>query len=111
MRVRDYMTAAPVTIRSDEDYDAAFEIMEKQGLHHLPVVNAAGEVVGIVAAATCSLRPDTSTKPRPKWGTSCTLRWSPYHPTPACLRLLSGWWRSASAVFRSPRMASMWSEC
>jgi CBS domain-containing protein len=49
MRVRDYMTAAPVTIRSDEDYDAAFEIMEKQGLHHLPVVNAAGEVVGIVA--------------------------------------------------------------
>jgi len=91
MRVRDYITAAPVAIRSDEDYDAAFEIMEKQGLHHLPVVNAAGEVVGIVARRDlCSLRPDTFTKPRPNWGTSCTLQWSPYRPTPPCPRLLSG---------------------
>jgi CBS domain-containing protein len=49
MRVRDYMSPSPVTIRSDEDYDAAFEIMERRDLHHLPVVDAAGEVVGIVA--------------------------------------------------------------
>ena len=49
MLVIDYMTPTPVTIRDDADYDAAFEIMETQNLHHLPVVNADDEVVGILA--------------------------------------------------------------
>jgi acetoin utilization protein AcuB len=49
MLVRDYMTASPVTIREDADYGAAFAIMEDKDLHHLPVLNADGHVVGILA--------------------------------------------------------------
>jgi CBS domain-containing protein len=49
MRVRDYMSPSPVTIREDSDYDTAFGIMDERDLHHLPVVNATGEVIGIVA--------------------------------------------------------------
>lgn len=48
MLVRDYMSASPITIGLDEDYDAAFEIMERKDLHHLPVVNSDGQVVGIL---------------------------------------------------------------
>jgi len=49
MLVRDYMTASPVTIREDADYGAAFAIMEDQDLHHLPVLDANNQVVGILA--------------------------------------------------------------
>jgi CBS domain-containing protein len=49
MLVSQYMTQAPLTIGVDDDYAAAFDIMERRDLHHLPVVNAQGEVVGIVA--------------------------------------------------------------
>lgn len=48
MRVRDYMTATPVTIEAGADYQDAFEILEKRHLHHLPVVKD-GKVVGILA--------------------------------------------------------------
>jgi len=49
MQVRDYMSPSPVTIRQDVDYGEAFGIMESRDLHHLPVMNADNEVVGIVA--------------------------------------------------------------
>lgn len=49
MLVRDYMTASPVTILEDADYNAAFAIMEDQDLHHLPVLDAKNQVVGILA--------------------------------------------------------------
>jgi acetoin utilization protein AcuB len=42
------MTRSPVTIRGDADYATAFEIMESRDLHHLPVVDAADDVVGIL---------------------------------------------------------------
>lgn len=48
MLVREYMSASPVTIGVDDDYGAAFQIMDTQDLHHLPVVNAGGDVVGIL---------------------------------------------------------------
>jgi acetoin utilization protein AcuB len=48
MLVSNYMTAAPVTIGLDADYGSAFDIMEDKNMHHLPVVDAAGEVVGIL---------------------------------------------------------------
>ncbi len=48
MRVNQYMTASPISIGVDEDYDSAFEIMETKDLHHLPVVNRSGEIVGIL---------------------------------------------------------------
>ena len=48
MRVSDYMSAAPVTIDTAADYKQAFVIMQEQNLHHLPVVDSSGGVVGIV---------------------------------------------------------------
>ena len=48
MRVDDYMSNSPVTVRDDADYDMAFEIMETRDMHHLPVVDANNEVVGIL---------------------------------------------------------------
>lgn len=49
MKVSDYMTAAPTTIRSDADYRAAVDIMYDGNLHHLPVVDADDRVVGMLA--------------------------------------------------------------
>jgi acetoin utilization protein AcuB len=49
MRVKEYMSASPLTIHVDEDYGAAFDIMQTRDLHHLPVINAKDEIVGIVA--------------------------------------------------------------
>ena len=48
MLVNHYMTASPVTISMSEDYSTAFDIMQTRDLHHLPVVNDNGDVVGIV---------------------------------------------------------------
>ena len=48
MLVKNYMTKTPVTIRQDADYGTAFDIMETKNLHHLPVVDAAEAVVGIL---------------------------------------------------------------
>ena len=48
MLVKHHMTASPVTIPVNEDYAAAFDIMETRDLHHLPVVNDQGDVVGIL---------------------------------------------------------------
>lgn len=49
MRVRDLMSAPVVTIRSDQDYQTGLSLMQKNALHHLPVVDASGRVVGIAA--------------------------------------------------------------
>ncbi|WP_462322469.1 CBS domain-containing protein [Halochromatium sp.] len=48
MHVSDYMTATPVTIETSADYQEAFQIMEERDLHHLPVVDAEGTVIGIL---------------------------------------------------------------
>lgn len=48
MKVSDYMSRDPTTIRNDVDYREAFEIMHDRNLHHLPVVDAGDRVVGIV---------------------------------------------------------------
>ncbi len=49
MQVRDYMSAAPVTIEAGADYQEAFAIMEDRNLHHLPVLDNAGNCAGILA--------------------------------------------------------------
>ena len=49
MQVRDYMSAAPVTIDTGADYKQAFEIMQQDKLHHLPVLDSGSKVVGILA--------------------------------------------------------------
>jgi acetoin utilization protein AcuB len=49
MQVRDYMSPTPVTIDAGTDYKEAFDVMEQKDLHHLPVVDGSGSVVGILA--------------------------------------------------------------
>ncbi|MEJ2177297.1 MAG: CBS domain-containing protein [Gammaproteobacteria bacterium] len=49
MLVHEYMSKSPVTVRDDNVYLDAFRILENSEMHHLPVVNANGEVVGILA--------------------------------------------------------------
>jgi CBS domain-containing protein len=45
----DVMTPAPVTIASDKPYGCALLLMQKNGVHHLPVVEN-GEPIGIVSS-------------------------------------------------------------
>ena len=49
MLVRDRMSTHPVTIRSDADYKAALMLMQEHALHHVPVLDGAMKLVGIVA--------------------------------------------------------------
>jgi acetoin utilization protein AcuB len=49
MLVRDRMSAPPITIRSDADYGAALDLMQKHGVHHVPVLGPDGGLAGIVA--------------------------------------------------------------
>jgi CBS domain-containing protein len=47
--VQDVMTRAPRTIREDERIEDALNIMLTGGHRHLPIVDAAGALVGIVS--------------------------------------------------------------
>jgi CBS domain-containing protein len=49
MQVRKHMSAPATTVRADADYRTAFDVMRERGVHHLPVVDAAGHLAGIVA--------------------------------------------------------------
>ncbi len=49
MLVRDRMSERPVTIREDADYEEALRLMQDRALHHLPVLDKEGRLVGIVA--------------------------------------------------------------
>jgi len=49
MQVRKHMSAPAITVRADSDYRAAFDVMRERDFHHLPVVDASGQLVGIVA--------------------------------------------------------------
>jgi acetoin utilization protein AcuB len=48
MFVRDRMSKHPLTIHEGETISAAHHYMEEQKVRHLPVVNKAGETVGLV---------------------------------------------------------------
>jgi acetoin utilization protein AcuB len=48
MLVSDYMSSTPITVLQEDNYNLAFEIMEEQNMHHLPVVDKENQVVGIV---------------------------------------------------------------
>lgn len=48
MEVRDWMTAEPVTVAPDAPIAEAWRLMEENEVRRLPVVNAQGELVGIV---------------------------------------------------------------
>ena len=48
MEVKDRMTKDPVTVRVGETARAAADLMRSRRIRHLPVVDAAGKLVGIV---------------------------------------------------------------
>jgi acetoin utilization protein AcuB len=48
VRVRDFMTKDPVTLRQDDLLRQAVEIVMVRRIRHIPVLNDSGAVVGIV---------------------------------------------------------------
>jgi len=53
MNVSDIMTAKPATILQDARLDAALELMDQVGCHHLPVLSSDGHVVGLLSDRDC----------------------------------------------------------
>lgn len=49
LQVRDLMTTPVVTVKPDSNYMNALRLMQDRKLHHLPVVDATGNLVGILA--------------------------------------------------------------
>ena len=49
IRVSEVMTKKVITVRADEDVQTAIDLMEKNQVRRLPVVDAKGKVAGIVA--------------------------------------------------------------
>ena len=49
MLVKDRMSSPPMTLRMDADYKTALKLMQEHGLRHVPVLDAAGELAGILA--------------------------------------------------------------
>ncbi len=49
MVVRDHMSTPVVVIGPDSDYMTALRMMQDHHLHHLPVVDANGHLIGILA--------------------------------------------------------------
>src|SRR5262245_17956654 len=49
MLVRKHMSAPPITITPDTDFKAAMGLMQRHRIRRLPVVDAEGELAGIVA--------------------------------------------------------------
>jgi acetoin utilization protein AcuB len=49
MQVSDCMSTPPTTIGPDSVYHKALKLLQTNGLHHLPVVDAHGMLVGIIA--------------------------------------------------------------
>lgn len=47
-QVRERMSTPPITVQADAGYQRALRLMDNHRLHHLPVVNGTGQVVGIV---------------------------------------------------------------
>jgi acetoin utilization protein AcuB len=64
-QVLEVMSAPPHLIRSDESMEAAARLMVSRRISALPVVDAEGELVGIVTTTDCllaSMRPASSTR-------------------------------------------------
>jgi acetoin utilization protein AcuB len=49
MFVSERMSTPALTIRTDVDYQTALRLMQERALHHLPVVDARDQLVGVVA--------------------------------------------------------------
>ena len=49
-RVRDIMTSVSFTLHEDQSLSKASALMAYEGIHRLPVVDAAGKVVGLLSS-------------------------------------------------------------
>jgi CBS domain-containing protein len=49
MQVSECMSTPPITIGRDSIYHEALKLIQAHGLHHLPVVDLEGKLVGIIA--------------------------------------------------------------
>lgn len=63
MLVRDWMTKNPYAVRPESDPVAAISLLKAGGFRHLPVLNADGELVGIVAQADLEMFLQTAGSP------------------------------------------------
>lgn len=50
--VRDFMTPAPITLRLEDSVGKAIEVMGKNRLYHIPLVNEKGELVQVISVRT-----------------------------------------------------------
>lgn len=50
------MSAPVITAKADDPIDYAAELMETNGIHHIPVIGGDGTLVGIVAESDLALR-------------------------------------------------------
>ena len=48
-RVREWMTADPITASADTELDEAARVMVERGFRHLPVLDENGQVAGVVS--------------------------------------------------------------
>ena len=85
MVVRDVMTEDPFTIEPDAPLDRASDVMRAKDLRHLPVVDPAGRLIGIIAerdlrraALAPAVDEDVSAAWRPlcRTGQARTTSWS-----------------------------------
>lgn len=68
MRAAEVMTRRVVTVRDDVPLADAMRLMLEQRISGLPVVNAAGEVVGVLSEGDILRRTETGTeRKRPRW--------------------------------------------
>jgi CBS domain-containing protein len=49
MRVRELMTSPLITVMMDDPLQECAKIMKKKNIHHLPVVNEKGALVGMIS--------------------------------------------------------------
>ena len=61
-RVEEVMTRNPVTCSPNDDLSLALDYMSQHQVRRLPVVDANGQVVGIIAQADVALRTDNDRK-------------------------------------------------
>lgn len=67
MKARDIMTTHVVSVRPDATVARVADILAQRGISAVPVVNDAGELVGIVSEGDLMHRAETGTAPRRPW--------------------------------------------
>lgn len=56
VKIEDVMTRQPVTVRADDSLDEVVDLMAKNQLRRLPVIDKDGAIIGIIAQADVATR-------------------------------------------------------